>query len=121
MITGPHATPLRLIHAVHPQPTEPASAPAVLCAQRAARLTAMNDTVRRLRELGVRIVETHVDGGWPGSDDEPLIRIARDPDVRFGPLLDALGPRTWLQLHRGAVSQAAAQFNGCIIVWEERA
>lgn len=118
MITGPHATPLRLIHAVHPLPTERAPVPSVLCQRTVARLATLNTAVRRLRELGVRIVAAQVDGDWP-ADDEPLVRIERDPQQSFAAFLDEAGPRVWAQLHGTQVTQASALFHGVMVVWEE--
>lgn len=118
MITGPHATPLRLIHAVHPLPAERPPVPSVLCQHTVARLAMLNAAVRRLRELGVRIVGAQVNGEWP-ADDEPLVRIERDPLRSFGAFLDEAGPRVWAQLHGTKVAQASALFHGVMVVWEE--
>lgn len=101
-------------------PAPRGAAPTVLTLDAVDRLAVLNNAVRQLRALGARIVETRIDGPWPSVDGTPLIRIARDPHASFARVLDALGPRTWLQLHRGAVSQAAAQYLGTTVVWEER-
>lgn len=114
MIAGPHATPLRLIHGESPNRPEPA----VLCQRTVGRLAQLNTAVRRLRELGVRVLETQVDGKWP-ADDEPLVRIARDPDLAFGEFLDEAGPRVWAKRHGAATTHASALFHGVMVVWEE--
>lgn len=115
MIAGPHAIPSRLFHA----DAAPRPAPAVLCQRTVERLAQLNSAVRRLRALGVRVLETQLDGTWP-ADGEPLVRIERDPDMPFGPFLDEAGPRTWVQLQGGAVSHAAATFHGVTVTWEEQ-
>lgn len=102
------------------EPAQRGTAPTVLTLDAVDRLAILNHAVRQLRALGARVVETRIDGPWPSVDGSPLIRIARDPARPFAQVLDALGPRRWLQLHRGAVSQAAAQYLGTTVVWEER-
>ena len=98
-----------------------APAPRVLCGEMSRRLAALNAAARELRRLGVRIVEQALDGAFP-ADNEPSIRIERDPATPFGPFLDAALPRTWVRITRDGqiLSVAYTSFHGVLVTWEER-
>lgn len=121
MIHGPHATPLRLIHAHRAQPPEAARPPRVLCEGTVRRLAALNDALRALRAMGVRVLEHSVRGAFP-ADDEPLIRIERNPAESIAALLDAAGPRSYWTRGTGAdaVTVASCTLLECRVMWEER-
>ena len=121
---------LHLIPAPIPDPAKwlwsganPADAPAprVLCGEMSRRLALLNAAARELRRLGVRIVAQSLAGEFP-ADQEPSIRIVRDPARPFGPFLDAAAPRQWIRLLRDGQSLAVAYttFHGVLVTWEER-
>ncbi len=122
MIHGPHATPLRLIHARAVPSPDAAPAPRVLSDAVVRRLTTLNDALRALRAQGLRVLEHSVDGQYPGAEDEPTIRIERNPAESIAALLDASGPRSYWQRGIGteAVTVASCSFRGCCVMWEER-
>lgn len=100
----------------------PAQRPAhVLTSQATRHLARMNAAMRTLRTLGVRVLECHLEGGWPAIN-EPLIRIERDPQRPFAAFLDAAGPRQWVCIARDGVSikTAACKLEGVWVVWEEQ-
>lgn len=122
MIHGPHATPLRLIHARCAPNPDSARPPRVLCDQVVRRLTVLNGALRALRTMGIRVLEHSVHGQFPGDECEPTIRIERDPATSIAALLDAAGPRSYWQRGIGAdaVTVAFCSFMSCCVMWEER-
>lgn len=118
MIAGPLTTPPRLfaVRLADPNPTQPT----VLNASVQARLQIINAAVRRLRAMGIRVLAHRVDGEFP-SDDEPTVRIVREPAVSIAALLDAAGPRGyWTRVERGQrVTTAFCLFDGVLVLWEE--
>lgn len=123
MIAGPHATPLRLIHATDHgyawSGANPADAapPRVLTGNATARLALLNAAMRRLREMGIRVA-SHSLAGEPFACGEPSIRIQRDPDVSLAALLDAAGSRNFWQDAPGHVT-VSCLFAGVCVIWEE--
>lgn len=97
-----------------------ATPPRVLSGDRTERLARLNDAVRALRRLGVRIVGQSVDGEFPAAG-EPTVRIERNRERPFAPFLDAAGPRIWTVTARDGVSikRAACVFRGVIVILEE--
>lgn len=122
MISGPQATPLRLIHAgiVSIVPVS-RMLPRVLTDELVERLRALNAAVRALRAMDIRVVSTTLAGEFP-ADGEPAIRIERQADASIAALLDAAEPRSfWCKgVGRDAVTTASCQFMGVTVMWEER-
>lgn len=92
----------------------------VLNNQATRHLARMNDVLRTLRTLGVRVLACHLDGEWPAVA-EPSIRIERDLQRSFAAFLDAAGPRNWVEIARDGISAktAACKLGGVWIIWEE--
>lgn len=128
MIAGPHATPLRLIHSHHDHDRtwswsggNPADAapPRVLTHIATARLAALNGAVRDLRAMGLKI-KSQTLGNAILAGGPPLVRISRDPAVSIAPLLDAAGPRVFVQVGNPPVTIAHCLLRGVMVAWEER-
>lgn len=93
-------------------------APRVFNVDAIDRLARLNDAVRAIRRMGIRIIEQTPCGEFP-AEGEPCIRIARDPDQSIAALLDAAGPRTWVVIGRaGQTSRAACAFRGVTVIIE---
>ncbi|MEX3556148.1 MAG: hypothetical protein VB131_06025 [Burkholderia gladioli] len=67
----------------------PADPPKTFDASFMAKLKAVNRAGRTLRSLGIRVDRI----AW--TEPVPVVFIARRPDVSFGAMLDAMGPRTY--------------------------
>ncbi len=92
-------------------PPRPQPEPAVFTADACARLAALNDVARRLRDWGIPVRFER----WDCSP--PQITIDR-AGVRIGALLDAAGPRRYLSLGDRRV-QVSCDLDGVEIVWSE--
>lgn len=115
--SGPAATPLRLIHA-RSDAAERAHSPRVLGAEAVSRLATLNAAMRRLREMGIRVV-SHSLAGEPVACGDPSVRIVRDPAVSLAALLDAAGSRSFWHHTPGLVT-VSCLFAGVCVIWEER-
>lgn len=93
-------------------------APRVFNVDTIDRLARLNDAVRAIRRMGIRIIEQTPCGEFP-AEGEPCIRIGRDPHQSIAALLDAAGPRTWIMIGRaGRSMRAACAFRGVTVIIE---
>lgn len=102
-------------------PAQRTLAPRVLNVDTIDRLARLNDAVRAIRRMGIRILEQTPCGDFP-AEGEPCIRIAHDPRQSIAALLDAAGPRTWVMFGRaGRTKRAACAFRGVTVIIEMEA
>jgi hypothetical protein len=122
---GPHAVPLRLVHAAtaaQAAGVPELAAPRVFSDEVLTRLCNLNAAVRGLRAMGIRVRATNLSGEYAGAD-EPSIHIHRDPASSIAALLDAAGPRRYVPHTVDGVAMASVRcaYRGCLVMWEERA
>jgi hypothetical protein len=94
--------------------------PQVLNAEIVRRLGLLNAAVRRIRALGLRVLEQSISGTWP-SQGEPTVLIERRRDQPIAPLLDAVTVRRWIPPADDPDALIGyATLDGVGVIWVER-
>lgn len=88
--------------------------PRVFSPARLARLVALNAVSRKLREWGVPVEEVLIDG--QDGQVEPAVVLRYDPEMSFGALLDAAGPRRYITRTDGSVI-VLCELDGVRVTW----
>ncbi|MRD73309.1 hypothetical protein HCX48_00415 [Rhodocyclus tenuis] len=87
------------------------TAPRVFTAPFQARLAILNAATRELRQMGFHIVWSRLAGPMPQA------RIRRSASVSVAPLLDRMGPRSFLNEEGATV--VSGEFEGILLSWAE--
>lgn len=79
------------------------------------QLATLNHATRELRELGLHVVWSRLNG------DKPRAHIRRDATVSITPLLDRMGPRTYSRDDETNCTVVCGVFKGVQVSWIESA
>ncbi len=93
----------------------------VLNAATAARIARVNEAMRALRNMEIRVIQ-HSLAGIPPVTCAPVVRIERDPTRSIAPLLDKAGARTFgpeFDRDGRTVRVVSAPFMAVYVMWEE--